>query len=518
MKTLYVNINNNPISPSDELVVMDYDLIGDFFFYLGERIGKGCNIQNENALITDFNTSENKQDYDLILSQWNEIKRLLFGEDVTGSFKFELPSGYLHWLRYNENYNNVYEANFSNGSQNTIPIDLEDLYEDSVEALQRKVLRKLNRDDLYLEIDEIVFNDEAVNQKSRIIRTIKDNYDSIGFIKFEKWNNTQNCSDEAITQNCGDILCQPKSKSIVKNIKSADNGNNSIRNFLIFLWETEFLFIDNNNELILHFPNDTKLDSDAPLGEVDNFSISLGGLYNTSISWYLWKIYEYEYAIFQTQNRPLIGFPLILFDILENELFRANDDGVILYLRAFRLSRFEDEFMNELKSLFINLSRYLRHCFSFNYHGTNKTNTLVSWGITQTYFAYITKTKLLCNKIYKKIAAIDYDNKKIPYIGSNNDAFIVSDGRKQYTLYLSTGTIKPNEFENVPRFQEGLARVLKNGEWGYIDSTGNLVISYQFEDASHFSNGTARVKLHGKYYLINKRGELFEGYVPESKR
>ena len=508
MKTLYVNINNNPIPPSDELVVIDYDLIADFFFYLGERIGKGCNIQNENALITDFNTSENKQDYELILSQWKEINRLLFSEEVTGSFDFELPSGYLHWLRYNEDYNNVYEANFSNGGRNSISIDLEDLYEDSVEALQRKIIRKLKRDDLYLEIDEIVFNDEAVNRKSKIVCTIKDNYDSIGFIKFEKWNNTQNCSDEAILHNGGDSRCQPNSNSIAKKIQSVDNGNNSIKNFLIFLWETEFLFIDNNNELILHFPNDTKVGSGASLGDVEHFSASLN----------LWKIYEYEYAVFQAQNRPLIGFPLILFDILENELFRANDDGVILYLSLYRLSEFEDEFVSELESLFINLSRYLRYCFSFNYLGTNKTNTLVSWGITQTYFAYITKTKLLCNKIYKKIAAIDYNNKRRPFLDSNNDAFIVSDGRKQYTLDLSTGTIKPNEFENVPCFQEGLARVLKNGEWGYIDSTGNLVISYQFEDASHFSNGTARVKLHGEYYLINKRGELFEGYVPESKR
>ena len=193
MQTLYININNNPISPSDELVVMDYDLTGDFFFYLGERIGKGCNIQNENALITDFNTSENQQDYELILSQWNEIKRLLFGEEVTGSFNFELPSGYLHWLRYNGDYNNVYEANFSNGGRNSISIDLEDLYEDSVEALQRKIIRKLKRDDLYLEIDEIVFNDEAVNRKSRIVRTIQDNYDSIGFIKFEKWLQEHDC-------------------------------------------------------------------------------------------------------------------------------------------------------------------------------------------------------------------------------------------------------------------------------------------------------------------------------------
>ena len=188
MKTLYININSEPVSSSEDLVVMDYDLIDDFFFYLGERIGKGCKIQNENALITDFNTPENKQDYDLILSQWYEVKRLLFSEEVAGSFDFELPSGYLHWLRYNEDYNHVYEANFSNGGSRSVTIDLEELYEDSVEALQRKIMRKLNRDDLYHEIDAIVFNDEDISRKSKIVCAIKEKYEGIGFIAYKKWS------------------------------------------------------------------------------------------------------------------------------------------------------------------------------------------------------------------------------------------------------------------------------------------------------------------------------------------
>ena len=187
MKTLYVNINHKPISSSGELVILDYDLMGDLFFYLGERIAKGCNVQNENALITDFNTPDNKQDYDAILSQCDDIKRLLFGENVSGTFELKLPSGYLHWLRYNEDYNHVYDKNFSNGGGESITIDIEELYEDSIESLQRKIMRKLQRDDLYLDIDEIVFRDEDVTRKSKIVRAIKAKYDNIGFKSYKKF-------------------------------------------------------------------------------------------------------------------------------------------------------------------------------------------------------------------------------------------------------------------------------------------------------------------------------------------
>lgn len=187
MKTLYININNENIQSNDELEVLNYDLDSDFLFYLGERIAKGCKVQNENALITDFNTPDNKQDYDAILSQWNDIKKILFGENVEGTFKFVLPSGYIHWLRYHEDYNHVYEANFSNDSARTIAIDLTELYEDTVDDLQRKIMRKLKRDELYLNIDELVFNDENVIRKSLVVRALKEKNEGIGFKPYKKW-------------------------------------------------------------------------------------------------------------------------------------------------------------------------------------------------------------------------------------------------------------------------------------------------------------------------------------------
>ena len=187
MKSLYININNEQIQSNEEIEVLNYDLDSDFFFYLGEKIAKDCKVENENALITNFNTQDNAEDYQIIIAQWHELKNILFSEKCEGEFKFTLPNGYVYWLRYSEKYNHVHDKNFSHGESHVISIDLEELYEESVEDMQRKVLRTLKRNDLYLEVDEIVFNDDAVTRKSPIVRTIKEKYEGIGFKAYKKW-------------------------------------------------------------------------------------------------------------------------------------------------------------------------------------------------------------------------------------------------------------------------------------------------------------------------------------------
>ena len=210
MKTLYININNEQIQSNDELEVLKHDLESDFFFYLGEKIAKGCKVENENTLITDFNTQDNEEYYKQIITQWNEIKAILFSEKCEGEFRFTLPNGYIHWLRYSEKYNHVHDKNFSHGELTIISIDLEELYEDSIEDLQRKILRKLQRDDLYLEIDEIVFNDDAITRKSPIVRTIKEKYEGIGFKSYKKWGdgNGENPKPPQVCEKCGKNPCE----------------------------------------------------------------------------------------------------------------------------------------------------------------------------------------------------------------------------------------------------------------------------------------------------------------------
>ena len=187
MKTLYININNEQIQSNEELEVLEHNLDSDFFFYLGEKIAEGCKVENENALVTDFNTQDNAEDYQKIIAQWNEIKAILFSEECKGAFNFTLPGGYIHWLRYHPQYVSIYDRNFSQNQPATITIDLEELYEDSVGSLQGKILRKLKRDDLYKGIDKIVFNDITIPNKSLIINSDREGCRIISILSLNEW-------------------------------------------------------------------------------------------------------------------------------------------------------------------------------------------------------------------------------------------------------------------------------------------------------------------------------------------
>lgn len=76
------------------------------------------------------------------------------------------------------------------------------------------------------------------------------------------------------------------------------------------------------------------------------------------------------------------------------------------------------------------------------------------------------------------------------------------------TLHAETTYAIEPQYEAFYKFNEGLAAVKKDGQWGYIDKAGNVVINYQFEDADEFSEGLAGVKLDGKWGFIDKSGNI----------
>lgn len=64
-------------------------------------------------------------------------------------------------------------------------------------------------------------------------------------------------------------------------------------------------------------------------------------------------------------------------------------------------------------------------------------------------------------------------------------------------------------YEDIDYFSEGLAAVdNRRGKFGYIDTTGKLVIKLKFDFASEFKNGLARVEIGEKSGYINKKGVL----------
>src|SRR5579871_4742396 len=59
-------------------------------------------------------------------------------------------------------------------------------------------------------------------------------------------------------------------------------------------------------------------------------------------------------------------------------------------------------------------------------------------------------------------------------------------------------------------FSEGLAAIKVDGQYGYIDKSGKMVIKPQFWEAADFSEGKALVRFLGKpgFNFIDKTGKI----------
>lgn len=67
-------------------------------------------------------------------------------------------------------------------------------------------------------------------------------------------------------------------------------------------------------------------------------------------------------------------------------------------------------------------------------------------------------------------------------------------------------------FEDAKSFSKGMAPVRQDGKWGYIDKTGEFLIAPTFEDAGPLSSkGTAFVKNHAGYSLLKLSRYLSAG-------
>ncbi len=68
---------------------------------------------------------------------------------------------------------------------------------------------------------------------------------------------------------------------------------------------------------------------------------------------------------------------------------------------------------------------------------------------------------------------------------------------------------RTEEYRIIDGFSEGLALVINSDlDYGYIDESGKLIISFKFEHAENFINGIAKVRFNGKFENINKKGEF----------
>ena len=66
----------------------------------------------------------------------------------------------------------------------------------------------------------------------------------------------------------------------------------------------------------------------------------------------------------------------------------------------------------------------------------------------------------------------------------------------------------PCIYEDGYPFNDGLARVKKDGKWGYINTAGETVIPFEYDSAYGSGNGIASVGKDGKYGLVNYNNDI----------
>lgn len=120
---------------------------------------------------------------------------------------------------------------------------------------------------------------------------------------------------------------------------------------------------------------------------------------------------------------------------------------------------------------------------------------------------------------------IDYDGNIL--FSSKTRIFDIGEGRvitrtgwwgNGGVLDMQGNEIVPCVYSDIGEFREGLCAVQQNGKWGYINSSGEVVIPFQFDTATEFVDGVAWVTVGDTECMIDKNGTLLSGLfsLPDS--
>lgn len=192
MKTLYVNINNEELQSIKDFEALNYSLLDDFFYYLGDAIVGDSQIYVDNKinLIKDFETSDNASEFKKILNQWDDFKVLLFGNQLEEVYEVSIPNGYIDWLHYNNKfiYQKLYDLKYKSQSEIKINIDVKSFYEECFHSMKSKILSVLLKDDLYKRLDFLVFGEKNVNSKFELFVDINALNKNILCLTLDEWH------------------------------------------------------------------------------------------------------------------------------------------------------------------------------------------------------------------------------------------------------------------------------------------------------------------------------------------
>ncbi len=76
--------------------------------------------------------------------------------------------------------------------------------------------------------------------------------------------------------------------------------------------------------------------------------------------------------------------------------------------------------------------------------------------------------------------------------------------------FAQKGKAKPksSKYDFQGPYFEGLARVKTNHKWGFIDTTGNVVIPPKYNEVTNFDGGVAKVRVGTKWGLVDNKGTV----------
>ena len=96
--------------------------------------------------------------------------------------------------------------------------------------------------------------------------------------------------------------------------------------------------------------------------------------------------------------------------------------------------------------------------------------------------------------------------------GGSSYLYPIKDGDR-YGYIDSSGKIVINpQFDSALIFLDDLAPAAMDDKWGFIDRDGKWVINPQFEDAGFFKEGLAPVALDDKWGYVNDSGKIAINY------
>ena len=68
------------------------------------------------------------------------------------------------------------------------------------------------------------------------------------------------------------------------------------------------------------------------------------------------------------------------------------------------------------------------------------------------------------------------------------------------------GVVVPLKYNEVTNFSDGISKVRIGQKWGLIDTKGTVIIKPTFDAIFDFVDGKAKVMLDGQEYYMNKQG------------